>query len=317
MSAGCTVAIPAYNQKAFIEKAIRSALEQDVPGLEIVVVDDASSDGTWELLQGFAQQGVRLHRNERNLGLFGNFNRCLELARTPYVRLLLGDDALAANCLARELALMERHPGVAMLNTRGEFVDPAGRPLGAVANELAPGIYDGARFAREWLEYYVHYRRNLLNYPSGVLFRRSAMQGLRFDESMRTAGDIEFYMAVLRHGNLAVDGDLGCYITRHPKQAHVGPNMDGTAMRELLVLLERNQARDLHDQFAGMCIAVAIQRRARGFAPSARIHMELARSVASGRIAALAGLLRLVGCRFAGALLGRRAPYLPRPVQAL
>jgi glycosyltransferase involved in cell wall biosynthesis len=317
MAAACTVAIPAYNQETFIDKAIRSALDQDVPGLEIIVVDDASTDGTWKMLQGFAQQGVRLHRNERNLGLFGNFNRCLDLADAPYVRLLLGDDALASNCLARELDLMERHPDVAMLNTRGVFVDPAGRSLGAFADVLAPGVYDGARFAREWLEYYVHYRRNLLNYPSGVLFRRSAMQGLRFDESMRTAGDIEFYMAVLRHGNLAADGDVGCYVTRHPKQAHVGPNMDGTAMRELLVLLERNQARDLHDQFAGMCIAVAIQRRLRGFAPSARIHMDLALSVASSRMAALAGFLRLLWCRFAEALLGARAPHVPRTVRAL
>lgn len=315
-----------FNQKAFIERAIASALDQDLPALEIIVVDNASSDGTWERVQKYAPRGVKLHRNSRNIGLFGNFNRCLELARAPYVRLLGGDDALAPRCLGRELALMERHPEVAMLSTRGEFVDSVGRSMGRFAGELALGIYDGRRFAAEWLDYYVHYRRNPLNYPSGVLLRRTAVDsGVRFNERLKTAGDIDFFMSVLQHGNLAVDGALGCFVTRHEGQAHVQPNLDGTAMRELLALLERvcerggaaPAKRRLLDQFAGMCLAVAIQRRAQGYTDSARVHLALARATASGWGAALAGLSRLAGCRLAGALLGRHAPHLPKPLHAL
>lgn len=316
MSAACTVAIPVFNQKAFIERAVASALEQGP--VEVVVVDNGSTDGTWEAVQKFTTARVRLHRNERNLGLFGNFNRCLELAATPYLRLLAGDDALPPGCLAGEVALMEQHRDVAMLSTRGLFVDEHGAAMGSLADDFPPGLYDGRKFARAWLEYYVHYRRNALNYPSGVLLRRACLEGMRFDEALKTGGDIDFFLRVLERGNLAIGRALGAYVTRHRAQAHVGPNMDGTAMREMLALLDRVAGPALRDQFAGMCVAVAVQRALRpATRDSARIHLDLAHAVSSGRAAELSGFLKLLGCRFAGSVLGPYAPYIPRPVKAL
>jgi glycosyltransferase involved in cell wall biosynthesis len=315
----CTVAIPVFNQRGFIERAVQSALRQDAAP-EVVVVDNASTDGTWEAVQKFAASGVKLHRNPGNLGLFGNFNRCLELAASPYLRLLSGDDALPLDCLGKEIDLMQRHADVVMLSTRGEFVEAGGAPMGTFANELPRGVYDGRRFADEWLQYYVHYRRNPLNYPSGVMLRRAAIGELRFDAALKTAGDIDFFLRLLERGNLAIDRRVGAYVTRHPSQAYVGPNMDGTAMRELLGLLERRAGgvRRLHNQFAGMCVAVGLQRWPRASSrESARIHLRLARNAASGWGAALAGLARLVGCRAAQALVGRHAPYVPRPLRAL
>ena len=314
----CVVAIPVFNQREFIERAIASALDQEAPGLEIMVVDNASTDGTWEAVQKYASRGVKLHRNPHNLGLFGNFNRCLELARGAYVRLLAGDDALPAGCLRAEVELMERHPDVAMLSTRGRFIDPHGTPLGWFADDFPAGIYEGRAFAEAWLDYYVHYRRNALNYPSGVLLRRSCLEGVHFDEALKTGGDIDFFFRLLGRGNLAITRSPGAYVTRHRSQAHVGPNMDGTAMREMLALLERRAGRGLHDQFAGMCVAVAVQRSLRpATRESARIHLRLARSAASGWAAALAAFFRLLACRAAGLLLGAHAPYVPKPLRAL
>jgi glycosyltransferase involved in cell wall biosynthesis len=316
----CTVAIPVFNQRGFIERAVQSAMRQDAEP-EVLVVDNASTDGTWEAVQKFAAGGVKLHRNPRNLGLFGNFNRCLELAASPYLRLLSGDDALPPDCLGKEIDLLQGHADVAMLSTRGEFVDAAGRSMGSFADELPRGIYDGRGFSAQWLRYYVHYRRNPLNYPSGVMLRRAAIGELRFDEALKTGGDIDFFLRLLERGNLAIDGRLGAYITRHRAQAHVGPNMDGTAMREMLALLERRaggSAQRLRDQFAGMCVAVALLRWPRSATrESARIHLELARTVGSGWGATMAAFARLVGCRAAQALLGRHAPYVPKPLHAL
>lgn len=304
----CTVAIPVFNQRAFIERAVRSALAQEVEGLEVVVVDNRSEDGTWEALQPFAQRGVRLHRNATNLGLFGNFNRCLELAGSPYLRLLCGDDALAAGCLRDELAIMERNPGLAMLSTRGCFVSADGAAMGAFANDFPAGIYAGGSFARTWFDYYARTRRNPLNYPSGVLFRRAAIGEQRFEERWRTAGDIDFYFKALRHGDLGVAVFAGCEVTRHAAQAHVGPNLDGTAIREQLALLERyvepSEHARLRGQLAGACLALAIARRG----ASAAIHWRLAREIAS-LPGALGGLATLAA--------GRAWPRSPHPVRAL
>jgi glycosyltransferase involved in cell wall biosynthesis len=301
----CTVAIPVFNQRAYIERAVRSALAQQV---EVLVVDNCSQDGTWDALQPFARQGVSLHRNPSNLGLFGNFNRCLELAASPYLRLLSGDDALAPGCLQAEMALMERNPGLAMLSTRGRFVSPEGVALGEFADDFPAGIYAGGSIPRAWFDYYARTRRNPLNYPSGVLFRRAAIGQLRFEEGWRTAGDIDFYFKALRHGNLGIAPTLGCEVTRHAAQAHIAPNLDGTAMREQLALLDRHIGPADHPrlkrQLAGACMALALVRSG----ASAAVHWRLAREIAT-LPGALGGLAALAA--------GRVVPRPPQPVRSL
>jgi glycosyltransferase involved in cell wall biosynthesis len=306
--ATCTIAIPVRNQRDFIARAVRSALAQEVEGLEILVADNQSDDGTWEALQPFAGQGVRLHPNPANLGLFGNFNRCLELAQSPYLRLLSGDDVLAPGCLREEIAIMERNPALAMLSTRGRFLTAEGKPLGEFADSLAPGIYDGGAFPQTWFDFYARTRRNPLNYPSGVLLRRSAIADARFEEGWRTAGDIDFYFKVLRRGDLGVAGLRGCDVTRHAAQAHVGPNLDGTAMREQLALLDRyvgpRLRAPLRDGLAGHCLALAVLHGG----ASARAHWRIAREIAS-LPAALRALATLVA--------GRAFPRPPQPLRPL
>lgn len=322
----CTVAIPAYNYRSFIERAVRSALAQDVPGLRVLVVDDASTDGTWDVLQSLKADNLHIVRNSRNLGLFGNFNRCLALAEGTYVRLLLSDDMLPAGALGREIALMERHADVAMLNSSGLFVDAQGRPLRRFADDFPPGIYEGRTFARHWLSYYVHYRRNAFNYPSGVLLRRTSVGAdLRFDESLKTAGDVEFFLRLLGRGNLAIVDAIGCHVTRHSSQAHVGPNLDGTAMREHYCLLakflqERPEPgmKGLREQFAGMCLCVAAFRALRPQTwHSARAHLEVARSTGANMASMLLRALLLLTLRAARRLLGPQAPFVPRPIRPL
>ena len=323
--AACTVAIPVFNQRDFIVQAVRSALEQDITGLEIIVVDNCSTDGTWELLQRVAADGVMLRRNPANIGLFGNFNRCLELSTSTYVRLLCADDRLPPSCLGREIALMDAHPEAVMLSTKGRFVAATGARLGEIAGNFPPGIYHGPSVPGQWLRYYAHYRRNPLNYPSGVLLRADRLRGkARFNERLATAGDIDFYFRVLRHGDLIVSDTLGAYVTRHTMQTHIGPNLDGTAIREQLALIEEfggdpgdDMARErLRRQLAGMCLGLAIHRSLAGRTrSSARIHFQLARKLAAGWPGAIGGLAKIAACRIAGVLLGRRAPFVPAPAR--
>lgn len=325
--AACTVAIPVFNQKEFIAGAVRSALDQNDAAAEVVVVDNHSTDGTWEVLQDFKARGVKLHRNARNIGLFANFNRCLELASSPFLRLLSADDRLPPHCLGPEISLMERHPACVLLSSAGQFVEPSGRRLAMFAADFPPGVYDGRSVPGQWLRYYVHHRRNPLNYPSGVLLRVASLRGkVRFNESLVTAGDIDFYFRALRHGDLLTAHAPGAYVTRHSSQTHIGPNMDGTAVREQLALIEEfggapgdvATRERLRGQLAGMCLGLAIHRFvSAGTRESARIHFSLARSLATGWLAATVALARIVACRIAGVFLGRRAPFVPAPARPL
>ncbi|GAI98190.1 unnamed protein product [marine sediment metagenome] len=112
----CTIAIPVYNREDLIRRAVESALAQNVPDLEILVVDNCSTDRTWDVLHTYSDSRLRLVRNERNMGLFGNFNRSLQLAQGKYFRLLCSDDKLPPNCLMSEIDMMEQHENVVLLS---------------------------------------------------------------------------------------------------------------------------------------------------------------------------------------------------------
>lgn len=83
--------IPAYNSAEYVEKAIKSLLQQDYPDLRILVMDDCSSDGTPAVAHGYGQR-VEIARNHCNLGFFGSLNQGLALARDEDFVLVHQDD---------------------------------------------------------------------------------------------------------------------------------------------------------------------------------------------------------------------------------
>ncbi len=123
-----SICIPTYNRADMVGDAIRSALSQTYPALEVVVVDNASTDRTAEVVASLADPRLRFERNDRNLGLFGNFNRCIELARGTLVHILHSDDTIPPGFTRACVDLILAHPEVAMTFTpsvvRGSGVSP-------------------------------------------------------------------------------------------------------------------------------------------------------------------------------------------------
>jgi len=102
-----SVLIPVYNARAFVGEAILSALRQTVIDLEIVIVDDASNDGSADIIAGYDDPRIRRFRNEKNLGLVGNWNETLRHARGRFITMLHQDDVMEPANLARKLEALE------------------------------------------------------------------------------------------------------------------------------------------------------------------------------------------------------------------
>lgn len=100
-----SVIIPVYNRAALVREAVESALAANEIPLEVIVVDDASTDGTWESVRDDPK--IRAVRMERNGGQSAARNRGLELARGSYVKFLDSDDLLIAAHLALEVRAMQ------------------------------------------------------------------------------------------------------------------------------------------------------------------------------------------------------------------
>lgn len=110
MTPRVSILVPVYNREALVGPCIESARAQTLADIEIVVVDNASTDGTWQECQRQAAQDprVRAFRNDTNLGPVGNWQRCLVLARAPLAKLLFSDDTIEPEYLEHTVPLLER-----------------------------------------------------------------------------------------------------------------------------------------------------------------------------------------------------------------
>jgi glycosyltransferase involved in cell wall biosynthesis len=230
-----SVCVPAYRAARFIGRTIESVLAQTLDDFELVVVDDASPDGTAEIASGFSDARLRLERNPANLGVAGNWNRAVEMAEGRYVKVLCDDDVLYPECLASQVAIMEAHPDVALVAGSRDVIDESGRVL--LSNRGLAGLVgrvDGGEAVRAA----VKSGTNIFGEPVCVLLRRELIPvcgpfcGLR-----PYMIDLDYWCRMLRLGAL--------YAQRRPVGAF---RVVGTSLSVHLAGRQRREAVELFRQ---------------------------------------------------------------------
>src|SRR5215208_2486783 len=144
---GVSIIVPNYNYERFVGVAIESALAQDHPDCEVIVVDDRSTDGSRAVIERYADRVRTVFRPE-NGGQVAAINTAWPLARHPILIFLDSDDLLvphAASTVARAWT-----PGVAKVQFPMASIDGEGRPLGHVAPKYPPNL-DTETLRRELL----------------------------------------------------------------------------------------------------------------------------------------------------------------------
>jgi len=104
-----SILIPVFNRRKFIADCVQSALNQSITNIEVVIVDNASTDGTWDICQQLAARDprVRIFRNDTNIGPVRNWLRCVNEARGKYGKILFSDDLMFPKFLERTLPYLE------------------------------------------------------------------------------------------------------------------------------------------------------------------------------------------------------------------
>lgn len=134
----------AYNQERFIREACEAALAQTWQPLDIILSDDGSTDGTFAIMQEVAASyrgphGVRLNRNEKNLGLIGHVNRLMELTDADFIVVAAGDDvSLPRRTELLVDAWLQSGRAARSVHSAVTRIDAAGRALG----EWSPPVTD-------------------------------------------------------------------------------------------------------------------------------------------------------------------------------
>lgn len=204
-----SVCIPVYNTERFIAEALHSVLGQTFQDFEVVIVDNASTDSTPEILATFVDPRIRLFRNEQNIGAAGNFNRALSLARGRYTKLLCADDLLYSTCLEKQVAILEADNDAAIsmvccarniVDSRNKrwlrrgFPGPAGKMGGTRASAMS-----------------VRRGTNIFGEPGAVLARTEAVREAGgFDPRYSYCIDLDFWCRLLSAGDLHVIDETLC-----------------------------------------------------------------------------------------------------------
>ncbi|HWE53415.1 MAG TPA: glycosyltransferase family 2 protein [Bryobacteraceae bacterium] len=113
-----SILIPVHNRALFIGACVESALAQTYPDFEIVIVDNASTDSTWEICQSLSARDkrIRTFRNESNIGPVRNWKRCIDEARGETGKILFSDDLIAPSFLEKTVPFLD-DPSVGLVLT--------------------------------------------------------------------------------------------------------------------------------------------------------------------------------------------------------
>ena len=123
-----SVLMPTYNHALYVQVAVESVLRQTYGDLELIAIDDASSDETWEVLQSFDDERLRLCRHDANQGAHITLNEALAMARGEFVAIINSDDIFAPTRIAVCLEAL-RNNGADLVGSDIVLIDSDGEPV--------------------------------------------------------------------------------------------------------------------------------------------------------------------------------------------
>ena len=178
--------IPCFNASKSLRWALGSLMAQDFADWECLIVDDGSTDGTWELLQRLEDPRIRLQRLPVNRGRGWARAAALEMATGRYVGMVDADDWIYPDKLSRQVALLEAQPNVAMVSSAMAITDADGSMVGRqgpLRDELRPPL---PRLGHADLPH------------ASSLLRAEAVRDAGYDRSLRFCEDQDLLIKVRR-----------------------------------------------------------------------------------------------------------------------
>lgn len=185
-----SVILPVYNGLAYLRQSVESVLAQTFTDFEFIIVDDCSTDGSYEYLSALSDARIKLIRNEKNKGLFPNLNFLISQSAAPLIKLWAQDDVMYPFCLETIVNFHRQHPGISFSYSGRDLIDEKGVITGRHENDPTPDIVDKDLHAR-----IAFYTGSIAGNIANVTICRKALfvTGM-FNESMKISGDFEMWV---------------------------------------------------------------------------------------------------------------------------
>lgn len=207
-----SVLLTCYNHIDYLPEALESIRHQTFRDVEIIAIDDGSTDGTREWLTENAKDCLLIF-NETNLGTYGSLNRALSNASGDYIAILNDDDVWHPEKLEQQLTMFERYPDSGLCHTHGKFIDGQGATI--------PGSPLGFEFPRTEngnVLLALFYQNKII--ASAVLVKRSCFEVCGdFNTSYFGSGDWEMWFRIAECFNVCYADGILTYYRVHGKNA--------------------------------------------------------------------------------------------------
>lgn len=182
-----SVIIPAYNAESYLSCAMDSVLSQTIDGIEIIIIDDGSSDGTKKIISQYRERYPKQIRDfyQENAGAASARNKGFEEAKGRYIAFLDADDVWLPKKLEKQIALLDKKPGAGFVYCDNDFVDSMGnvltnyiRKIKLIRGDILPDLF---------LDFFL--------ITSGVVMRKECAESIEnFNENLKVSEDYEYFL---------------------------------------------------------------------------------------------------------------------------
>ncbi|NJN10966.1 MAG: glycosyltransferase [Richelia sp. RM1_1_1] len=191
-----SVVMSVYNASAYLRESIESILNQTYTDFEFIIINDCSTDNSWEIINEYAKKDSRivLINNPENIGLTKSLNKGLKIAKGEYIARQDADDVSLPQRFGKQVLVLDENPEVILVSCDLEVIDSEGNPYSKYQRSCKP------EFVAWYLLFY-----NYLAGHSQVIFRREPVSKLGgYCETYLYAQDYQLWSRLVKIGQIYI-----------------------------------------------------------------------------------------------------------------
>jgi glycosyltransferase involved in cell wall biosynthesis len=190
-----SVIVPCFNHARFLHEALNSILGQTYNDIELIIVDDCSTDNSWQIIEKFIGRDSRVKglRHEHNKGLSTSRNDGLRIANGDFIGFCDSDDVWEPDKLKIQVDFLQKHPDYGIIYSDSTIIDESGAPTGKCFSDLFPLPTSPSGWLFPELV-----RRNFINIQSVVMRKECMLRAGLFDEDIEWIQDWWYWVQLCR-----------------------------------------------------------------------------------------------------------------------
>ncbi|MBU2703225.1 glycosyltransferase involved in cell wall biosynthesis [Sporomusaceae bacterium BoRhaA] len=243
-----SIIIPTYNRQEMLKDAVESAMAQDYPNLEIIVTDNASIDGTDDMMKSYVKDDRIIYfRHDKNMGpVFNGRNACINIATGKYALLLCDDDYLLdSSYISKAINLILENQSIVLVHANCKWLNLSNGSV-QVTN------YKEARFIKG-NEYFLYYETaeqypHIVGLVTALFDREKAIHTMAYVDEGAVGGDMVLYLELMLLGNVGILGSCAGFYRFH--DGSCSSHLENyVQMDSTIILLEKLKKMALEKQF--------------------------------------------------------------------